>query len=538
MAGTRGLAASTQFRLARRLVQDLGPFFAARVDAPGAEARLQSNFAARQKRFLQLIERAVYQRPESPYARLLHHVGLAAADLRALVEREGLEGALAQLADGGVYLSLDEFKGRTTIKRGSLDVAVSARAFDNPLGAGHIPVQTGGSRSTGTRVYVDLSQYANDADYEALFWAGAGMLGRPFALWRPAPPFSAGLSICMRHTLIGQTPQRWFAQSIPGFGRSAWRHRLILELTLAASRWHGRPLPRPQLTPTASVANVAQWLADTRRSGSAAVLNTPASGGVRVALSARDLGLDIAETMFVLGGEPLTEARHRLIAAAGCTAIAHYSMGEVGRLGIHCSEASAADDVHLLQDKIALICRSRPMSDGSTVQANHYTTLSSATAKLLINVESGDHTTVERRQCGCPFGRAGMETHLHTIRSYEKLTSEGMNFLGSDLLRLVDELLPRRFGGAPTDYQFVEWEDEQGLPKVDLRISDRVTLTDETEARDLVLTSLNGGRARGYADRWREAGTLGVVRGEPMVTGSAKILALHSLRKRPERQTD
>jgi hypothetical protein len=37
-----------------------------------------------------------------------------------------------------------------------------------------------------------------------------------------------------------------------------------------------------------------------------------------------------------------------------------------------------------------------------------------------------------------------------------------MNFLGTDLLRLIDEVLPARFGGAPTDYQFVEREDERG----------------------------------------------------------------------------
>ena len=137
--------------------------------------------------------------------------------------------------------------------------------------------------------------------------------------------------------------------------------------------------------------------------------------------------------------------------------------------------------------------------------------------------------------CDCPFGRIGLTTHLHTIRSYEKLTSEGMNFLGSDLLRLIDELLPGRFGGAPTDYQFVEREDARGLPKVDLRVSPRIAL-EEAEARELVLSALNGGQERGYGDRWREAGTLTIIRGEPLATGAAKILALHSLRKSPERQ--
>ena len=50
----------------------------------------------------------------------------------------------------------------------------------------------------------------------------------------------------------------------------------------------------------------------------------------------------------------------------------------------------------------------------------------------------------------------GYTTHIHTIRSWEKLTSEGMTFCGHDLIRLIEEVLPARFGGRPTDYQFVE----------------------------------------------------------------------------------
>ena len=56
-----------------------------------------------------------------------------------------------------------------------------------------------------------------------------------------------------------------------------------------------------------------------------------------------------------------------------------------------------------------------------------------------------------------------------------------MNFLGADLIRLIEEVLPARFGGAPTDYQFVEREDARGLPKVDLRVSPRIAL--ETRPR-------------------------------------------------------
>ena len=93
------------------------------------------------------------------------------------------------------------------------------------------------------------------------------------------------------------------------------------------------------------------------------------------------------------------------------------------------------------------------------------------------------------------------------------------------------------FGGAPTDYQFVEREDADGLPRIDLRVSPSVALRNTDDARELVLTTLNRGKAHGYADRWREAGTLNVIRDEPLVTGAGKIIALHSLRKKPERQS-
>jgi hypothetical protein len=91
----------------------------------------------------------------------------------------------------------------------------------------------------------------------------------------------------------------------------------------------------------------------------------------------------------------------------------------------------------------------------------------------MLNVESGDFALGSRRECGCGALPASFSRHLHTIRSYEKLTSEGMSFLGGDLISLVEQVLPARFGGGPTDYQFVERE-EGGLSKVSLRVGQGV----------------------------------------------------------------
>jgi hypothetical protein len=48
------------------------------------------------------------------------------------------------------------------------------------------------------------------------------------------------------------------------------------------------------------------------------------------------------------------------------------------------------------------------------------------TARLiLLNTSLGDSAVVERRDCDCRFQEIGWATHLHTIRSCEKLNSAG-----------------------------------------------------------------------------------------------------------------
>ena len=133
--------------------------------------------------------------------------------------------------------------------------------------------------------------------------------------------------------------------------------------------------------------------------------------------------------------------------------------------------AAAIDEVHLLLDKVAVLQYPKVVRPGlPPVGALHLTTLLPSCPKLMLNVETDDYGVLSERDCGCPLGALGFRTHLHDIRSYEKLTSEGMSFLGGDLLTLVEELLPQRFGGGPADYQLVE-EEVGGLPKVSLVVA-------------------------------------------------------------------
>jgi hypothetical protein len=189
------------------------------------------------------------------------------------------------------------------------------------------------------------------------------------------------------------------------------------------------------------------------------------------------------------------------------------------------------DEVHLGIDRLGVIQRERDAA-GIRVGALLFTTLLPTSAKVLLNYESGDYGVVTERDCGCPIGELGFDRHLHTIRSYEKLTSEGMNFVGSDLLQLVEDVLPRRFGGGPSDYQLVE-EEVGGLPRVSVVVSPRLGPLDDEAVVSTVLETLGSGPA--YKDMmasfWNTGHTLQVVRREPHATSSGKVPAFHILRR-------
>ena len=95
---------------------------------------------------------------------------------------------------------------------------------------------------------------------------------------------------------------------------------------------------------------------------------------------------------------------------------------------------------------------------------------------------------------------------------------------------LVEEVLPGTFGGTAVDYQFVESEDN-GTPMVSLLVSPSVgplSADEVTAAVYRALAAVPGGGL--MTDVWRDAGTLRVVRREPIETGAMKLLPLHVLR--------
>ncbi len=66
--------------------------------------------------------------------------------------------------------------------------------------------------------------------------------------------------------------------------------------------------------------------------------------------------------------------------------------------------------------------------------------------KILLNVGMGDYGRVRQAECDCQFGQLGFDTHVSDIRSYEKLTGEGVTFVDMDFVRILEKELPMLSG--------------------------------------------------------------------------------------------
>lgn len=521
-----------ELRLAGRFARGLPRFLRGRVTEDGAAERIRRQLANRESTFLDVFRRGMLEREGSPYRPLLRHAGVEYGDVAELVRRDGIERALEQLYDAGVYVTHEEFKGWKPIRRAGLELETSPDEFDNPFGEPALGRLSGGSRGPQRSSRERFGLLEHDAAYHALFVAAFDLGERPAAVWRPVPPGGAGLDAVLYGAKIGRPVERWFSQN--RLSRGEPKELLLTKYTLLAGRLCGSPMPAPEHVPLNEAVRIARWLAAKCAAGTPAWVNAPASSAVRICLDARAHGLDIAGTFFRLGGEPLTQAKSDAIAATGSRAVCHYTMSELRRVGLACAAPAEVDDVHVVSDTVGVIQRERVVGgDGARVGVLVHTTLSALAGKLMLNVESGDYGLLTERACGCLFGELGFTHHLHSIRSYEKLTTEGTTFLGDDVLRLVEEVLPGRFGGRPIDYQLVEEEEAGGLTRISLVVSPSVGVIDDAEVVAAAHEALASGPS--YREMMtgllRDGDSLRVVRREPYSTSGGKLLPLHVLHR-------
>jgi hypothetical protein len=350
-------------------------------------------------------------------------------------------------------------------------------------------------------------------------------------MWREPPPGMVGIKNWLRYARIGRSFEKWFARRKTVNRAEDLQFQLFMSASSLLGALFGKPMPAVEHVPPDDVLRVVRWLADKKAAGSPALMDTNTSEAVRICSVALEARLDIAGSFFRISGEPFTPAKARLVEAAGCRAASFYSAAEIGYMGMPCSHPEHLDEVHVMADKVAIIQWERLVGDGGLrVPSLLITTVLRSCPKLMLNVEIGDYAVARARSCGCPLDALGFHMHLHDIRSFEKLTAAGPTFLGPDLITLIEEVLPTRFGGTGLDYQFIE-DDEHGLPRVLLAVHPRLGPVAEREILNVALSHLSrvpGGRL--MADVWRDSGVLRLVRREPISTGALKLLPLHILR--------
>ncbi len=500
-----------------RLTRDVPPYLRRPIGAAEARARVRHHLAIRERRFLAVVERAIYRRPGSPYARLLRHVGCELGDLRALVAGDGLESALRRLAADGVYLTYDELKGSREAARGSARFRFREEEFDNPLVPPHLLLYTGGTGGRPSRVWRSLETCAEAAESASLFLDAHGVHDPELLIWSASPAHWM-----LSYAKLGQRIAAWF-YPLRALSRRAWLGARYLS---GLARLAGHRFPLPIVQPLEQPEPVVSWLSKRLGDRRQFVVFTVASSATRLAIAAQAAGVSLEGVTFHARSEPVTEARRRQIEATGAQVIVDYGSMEIPFVGFSCATPRAADDVHLFEDRHALVERTREVYPGGpAVDALLLSSLSPWAGKIYLNAETGDDARVERRACRCSLDALGLRTHLSAIRSFEKLTGEGVTFARANLDRILEEALPGLFGGTALDYQVVEEEADDGAARLVLRVSPAVGELDEAAVRAALLRELgrDGPVESHMAAVWRQAGTVRLSREPPIVTGSGKM---------------
>lgn len=494
------------------------------ITAADAAAIIRHGMERREAALLAKLDRAVFRNPGSPYLALFQNAGCTWEDARDAVEKDGVEGALGRFLKAGIYVSFDEFKGRTPAVRGSRTFFFRDTDFDNPLILAHFESRSGGTRGRPTRIRVDLEHAAQVAPHWALWFAAHDWLERPLIFWTPTHS-----GVTQRHLLaakFGKRFTKWFANIGMGTVKDRLTSACVHWLARRAAGW-----PPPEYVSLSEAFRVGEYLMDLVRRGEQPCINTSPSEAIEICLAMAARHVSLERVTFLLGAEPLTPARRATIEASGAKAVPTYGFSEGSNVGSQCPVATVADDVHVSLDAWAILQRPGLLGGDAIADTLLLTGLRPACPKVLLNADIGDYAVLETRHCGCLFDEVGYFTHLHTIRSVEKLTGIGMTILGGDLYRVLEECLAARFGGAVTDYQLVEEEDARGKPRYTLLVDPDVGTLDEQRLVATFLDELGALRShyRFMTNLWAEAGVVRVRRHRPLPTPRGKILPFRTL---------
>ncbi|MDH3442910.1 MAG: hypothetical protein OEN50_03205, partial [Deltaproteobacteria bacterium] len=515
------------------LASALPRFFRERITLGQAEEGLKRLLDTRVNRFLEVARTQIYASPNSPYLNLLKHAGCEFSDLENGVKRYGLEATLAKLAGEGVYLTSDEFKGKTDVLRGGMSFRVFPKDF-NPLNSSAgFTMQSSGASNQPTSTFQPLEWQTLRAMTEAVFYSAHDFYSGVHAVCEPV--IAGRVNRVLLHAKLGIPTHRWFAVKVGVHSATEDSyHKLNARMVAKLGRWFGPGIADPEYVNLEDAKPSLQWIAENKRDGRNCRITAVVSTAARIARMAIETGLSLSGTRFHVSGEPLTRSKRNLIEEAGAYVTLHYGPGDGtgGLLG--CGDPEFIDEVHLPHSIFTLVEHARTSEyGGPLIRPLMFTTLHPSAPRFLLNVENGDSATVITRDCGCAVQKVGFTQHVHTVRSFEKMTSEGMNYSGSDLFELLEDTIPSEFGGGPGDYQLVEEEDDRGQTRLTFVVHPGVGNVNETK----LLSRLHQGLAQGSRNHrfmskiWQDAGAFRIRREAPYASARGKILPLRVKQK-------
>ncbi len=324
---------------------------------------------------------------------------------------------------------------------------------------------------------------------------------------------------------------RWFSQVDPHRLKLDLSRRLGTSYIYGMSRLLGVPLAWAEYVGLNDAAIVANWIDLVLNDHPACTVYTFASSAVRVCLAAQENNLNVKGARFLVTGKHLTAQKRSEIESTGAIAVPIYGISELGVIAAGCNaKREESDHCHAYKDSIAITTHPHtPDRSDTEVDSCLFTTLLGESPKIFLNVGMGDSAKVYKDSCSCDLNRIGFDTHISTIRSYEKLTGEGVTFIDNDFLKIIEEDLPRAFGGKSTDYQLVEWEDSRGITRLDLMASPRLPEIVETEIVGSFLDHLRKSRgdalwAQSGTNMWDQVDMVRLKREYPIPTKSGKIM--------------
>ena len=424
---------------------------------PDPEGTIRSYMENRERHFLTMT-RKVLADANHPYSRMFAIAGCTLADVEESVARRGVENALQALLDAGVYLTQDEMRGRKEIVRHGQHVPATPASWDNESGRGPV-VNTSSASSSGKSFHTQqsLGYLANLESACRLMVRDLDLEHRPGFQVAPILPGYGLLGALLADRLnIGF--DRWYA--IGGASRANLHYRAVTRCIAAQMRLFGAKVPNPTYLDENDFRPAAEYLARLASEGAGAVISGFVSSVSRVAAAAVDADLDVTGTIAIVAGEALTDVKRHVIESAGISVYPTYGASDIGSIGYPCRHMNRGNCVHIFRHGIALAVKRQAAADlaGGFVDSLYATPLLPFAPRHLINAEIGDTGVIEEASCDCTFTRLGFNLQVRDIAAISKVTAQGMTIAAGELVQILEERMPARFGGRPGDYQLIEAE--------------------------------------------------------------------------------